>query len=324
MSENRVSVSVIMAVYNGERYLREALDSIVEQDFSDWELIVVNDGSTDGTEAILSQYAERDCRIKVICQPNQGVAVSRQVGIDLARGKYCIHVDSDDWVEPDYLSLLVSRAEETGADMVWCDIYCDASAYWSYAAEESSDALIRGMLSQKIWGGLWNRLIKTEICRDRGVKFPSECDIWEDLVFVVCCLTFCKCVVYLPKPLYHYRQHQLSATHTMYARSGAKRYTKAVNQIDDFFRKQGISSYDYELTSLKLFAIKDYIDDLRFQDYNRFMNTYPDAIKQMHLYPNYPRRLKLSAWLLQRGLSGLIPVVSKVDAVARRLGWSKQ
>lgn len=314
-----------MPVYNGEIYLRQAIDSILAQELSDWELIVVNDGSTDCTASILDAYAAEDSRIIVFHRENHGVSASRQFGIDKATGKYCTFVDADDWAEPDFLSALVNKAETTDADMVWCDCFVDENDYWSRACSPTPDALIHSFLSQKTWGSLWNRVAKTAIYQREDVRFIPDCSIWEDMSFLVQCLCYCTKICYLPKPLYHYRVVQMSLTHTQNQRDISAEYRKVIDYLSPYLELRGLlPRYEYELRGLKLFAIRDFIDDIRFRDYDKFLNTYPDAIEHISEYPDYPKRLKICAWLLQHKLPGLVPVVCKIDAGLRRFGLSKQ
>lgn len=104
--------SVIVPVYNVERYLRECLDSLIAQTFADWEAICVDDGSTDGSAAILDEYAARDSRIKVLRQENSGVSAARNRGLEVAKGEYLWFVDGDDIVAPDALQTIASAVDE--------------------------------------------------------------------------------------------------------------------------------------------------------------------------------------------------------------------
>ena len=103
---NNPVISIIIAVYNAERYIKRCLDSILNQTFNDFEVICINDGSSDDSRKIIKDYAQRDRRIVYIEQENKGVSATRQVGLDHAKGLYVIHVDPDDWVEPNFLELL--------------------------------------------------------------------------------------------------------------------------------------------------------------------------------------------------------------------------
>lgn len=319
-----MKISIIMPVFNASRYLNKALDSVIHQTLQSWELIAIDDGSTDASGAILDEYAKNDSRISVVHQSNQGVAKTRHLGVSLAQGDYCIHIDSDDWVEPDYLSSLLQKAEETTSDMVWCDCFIDEDSIWRMPCAEDTDTMIRDIIQQKYWGSLCNRLIKTEICQNQNIRFP-DCTMWEDMAFLVQNLLLCKRIVYLPRPLYHYRMNLDSLTHTQSLKDISAEHRKAIDCMYDFLLKEGhINKYIYELRGLQLFAIRDFIDDKRFLDYDAFLNSYPDAIAHISEYPKYPGRLKCCAWLLQHDLACLVPVVCRIDGVLRRLGLSKQ
>ena len=116
-------ISVIVPVYNVEPYLRKCLDSIVNQTYRDFEILIIDDGSTDGSGRICDEYAEKDSRIKVFHTENRGLSCARNLGLAEAKGEWIGFVDSDDWIEPDMYEVLIRRAEETGADVVECSHY---------------------------------------------------------------------------------------------------------------------------------------------------------------------------------------------------------
>jgi glycosyltransferase involved in cell wall biosynthesis len=112
-------VSIIIPVYNVEKYLRRCLDSVLAQTFQDYECILVDDGSPDNSPAICNKYAARDKRFKVIHKPrNEGLPRARQTGLDAAAAEWVIHLDSDDWIDPQALELLIKKQNETNADIV--------------------------------------------------------------------------------------------------------------------------------------------------------------------------------------------------------------
>lgn len=114
-------VSVIVPVYNAEKYLQECLDSIKGQTLEEIEIIIVNDGSTDSSEKICKVYCESDSRFKLLCQENGGLAAARKTGMLAAKGEYIGFVDSDDWIEFDMFDKMYSKAHETGVDIVFCN-----------------------------------------------------------------------------------------------------------------------------------------------------------------------------------------------------------
>ena len=116
-------VSVVINMYNSEKYLRKCIDSVLAQTFTDFELILVNDGSKDHSLDICKEYAEKDKRIRIVDKENGGLADARNAGLDAAKGKYLEFIDADDWIEPDLLEKCVTKLHETDADIVIFDIY---------------------------------------------------------------------------------------------------------------------------------------------------------------------------------------------------------
>ena len=116
-------VSVIVPVYNAEKYLRRSLDSLKIQTLQEFEVILIDDGSKDFSSAICDEYVGSDSRFSVIHKQNEGVSAARQTGLDAAHGEYVIHVDSDDWVEPTMLEELYTKAISENADIVICDYF---------------------------------------------------------------------------------------------------------------------------------------------------------------------------------------------------------
>ena len=122
----RPMVSIIVPIYNAEQYLRRCVDSILNQEYTDYELLLVNDGSTDASGDICEEYGDQDPRVIVIQKENTGVSDSRNRALDRARGKYLQFLDSDDWITPDATRLFVRAAEEYGCDTftAWWESVC--------------------------------------------------------------------------------------------------------------------------------------------------------------------------------------------------------
>lgn len=204
----KTAISIITPVYKAEKYLHRCVDSILAQTFTDFELILVDDGSPDGSGAICDEYARMDSRVKVIHKENGGVSSARQFGIDKTAGEYTIHVDSDDWVDPAMLEELYCKAKEENADIVICDYHTHKKGRQRYVSQAhcslEPEALLRQYLRQELHGALWNKLIKRELYTKYNITFPQEIVRWEDL-FVVCTMLLQPVKVsYLPKAFYHY------------------------------------------------------------------------------------------------------------------------
>lgn len=201
-------ISVIVPVYKAEEYLHRCVDSILAQSFTDFELILVNDGSPDNSGAICDEYAQKDNRVKVIHKENGGVASARQCGIDNATGEYTIHADPDDWVEPTMLEELYNKAVAVNADMVICDFYLNTHKHCVYRAQqvskETSKEVLNDLLFYRLHGSLWNKLIKSACYTDFKVRFAKDLNYCEDYIVCVKLLMHNIKIAYLNKAFYHY------------------------------------------------------------------------------------------------------------------------
>lgn len=205
----RPAISVIVAVYKAESYLRKCLDSLRAQTFQDFEVLLVDDGSPDHSGAICDEYATTDSRFRVFHKENGGVSSARQCGIDHARGEYTIHADPDDWVEPDMLAQLYAKAKAEDADMVICDYYVDARGNSRRIVQRPSaldhETVLRELF-QQLHGSCCNKLVKRACYSEYRVAFPLELSFCEDLYVNAALLCHDLRIAYLPQAFYHYVQ----------------------------------------------------------------------------------------------------------------------
>jgi glycosyltransferase involved in cell wall biosynthesis len=202
-----LKVSVIVAAYNAERYIKRCLDSLLTQTMPDFEVIVVDDGSRDGTPAILDEYSTRDSRVRVIHKENGGVASARQAGLDAAKGEYTIHADADDWVEPEMLEEMYEMACSQKADMVICDYYevFDSGEKLNVQRPYPEDRLsVFGQMLNNLAGSLCNKLIRRSCYTDFNITFESGVNHEEDKLVCLKVLAHDVVVFYLGRAFYHY------------------------------------------------------------------------------------------------------------------------
>lgn len=207
-SMNMPKVSIIVPVFKAEKYLNRCVDSILAQTFTDWELLLIDDGSPDRSGEICDEYAKKDSRIRVIHKENGGVSSARQRGLDESIGEYTIHADPDDWVEPEMLDELYKKAKEEDADMVICDFICEYKT-GSVVCEQNvkncnSESILKQMFSQQLPGMCWNKLVRRKCYFDYDIRFPHNIILWEDLSVACSLLAHSIKCAYLPKALYHY------------------------------------------------------------------------------------------------------------------------
>lgn len=208
---NKIVISVIVPVYKAELYLHRSVDSLLAQTFTNFEILLIDDGSPDKSGQICDEYALQDSRIRVIHKPNGGVASARQCGIEQARGEYTIHVDPDDWVETTMLEELYVKAKSADADMVICDFYVNRAEKQILVEQnplslKASDVLCN--LFQHLHGSCCNKLIRLSCYDKYKISFPQDLSYCEDL-FVCCELLLHDIkVAYLHKAFYHYVQNE--------------------------------------------------------------------------------------------------------------------
>ena len=204
---NTPKISVIVPIYKAEKYLRKCIDSILAQTFTDFELLLIDDGSPDNSGKICDEYAEKDSRIRVFHKENGGVSSARNMGIESSKGIYTIHVDPDDWIETGMLMALFEKARTEDADMVICDFYHnkkDTEIYMKQQPSSLHHLTVLKELINKLHGSCWNKLIKKECYTKYNISFPKELSIREDQYV---CLSLCKNPIrisYLPQAFYHY------------------------------------------------------------------------------------------------------------------------
>ncbi len=204
-------VSISVPIYNTEQHLRKCLDSLLNQTLKDIEIILVNDGSTDHSESICREYAEKDSRIQLINKENGGLASARQVALEFATGSYFCACDSDDWVEPDMYEKLYNRAIETGADFVMCDYWSEypngrqvVSTYDLNLSERND--LLGDALNGVFPCQIWNKLFLRSIFDKYRLFWEPGINLGEDYLMLLKMFSKGVSVAYINAPLYHYRR----------------------------------------------------------------------------------------------------------------------
>lgn len=209
-------ISIIIPVYNTEKYLRRCLDSIVAQTYKDFECLLVDDGSTDCSGKICDEYATKDQRFVAYHTKNYGVGHARNVGLENVSGKYLSFVDSDDWLNPDFYEMLLSEIKSH--DLVY------VSDIWHY----TDDSIVKHQLPKKescsrekvekmilylkkneaeypFFGYTWNKLFRTDIIKEHNIKFVENLTLCEDEVFTDAYCRYINSMSFVPETLYNYR-----------------------------------------------------------------------------------------------------------------------
>ena len=211
-------LSVIVPVYNTDRFLGQCIDSILSQTHTDFEVILVDDGSTDNSGKICDQYAERDQRIKVIHQPNQGVSAARNAALDIAEGEFLGFVDSDDWIDPDMYRVLIKKAEEKNADVVACGMRVNDERgqstrdFLNSEGEYNQTELLKGVFGRpnQQGGSCCNKIFRRTPVSD--IRYNPSLSMAEDWIYLFKCYERFSKGVKIPESFYNVRERCNSAT----------------------------------------------------------------------------------------------------------------
>lgn len=211
-----MKISVIVAIYNASRYLRECLDSIVNQDFKgEYEVILVNDGSTDDSLSICQEYASQHTNVVVLTGENAGVSAARNKGIDVARGEWYFFADADDIMSPDALTTLYDRQKETQADLARANYVTLEDGVVSKPCLRLPNETLRKPICNIFGiGSAWGFLMPAKVIMSNKLRFVEGVGMGEDSLFCYQLACLCETIAFSNKVVYVYRIHRKSATHS--------------------------------------------------------------------------------------------------------------
>ena len=255
-------VSIIVPIYNAEKSVARCIDSILSQEYTDFELILCDDGSTDKSGQIIDEYREKDERIRVLHKENTGVSDTRNQGIAVAKGKYIQFLDADDWITVDATKLLVRTMKEGGCDLVISDFYRVIGERISHKGDIDAD----GILTQEefaeymmvnpadfYYGVLWNKLYKREIIEKYHLKMDESVSWCEDFLFNLEYLLHTKRIAALQVPIYYYMKTEGSlATQGINLSKTIKMKISVFEYYNDFY-KHVYEEEDYEKRRLGVY-----------------------------------------------------------------------
>lgn len=287
-------ISVIVPVYNVEKYLDKCIRSLTEQSYSDIEIILVNDGSSDSSGDICDKWAKQDNRIKVIHQKNMGVSSARNAALAVAKGEFAAFVDADDYIDKDMLLKLISAMDDD-TDMTVCGFktVCEDTADSVLCDDSqtvSKEEAIHNIIGSGSWGlVIWNKLIRrSAIYSQQGepVLFCRDLFIGEDALWILMVCNNCKKVTYVPEALYYYIKRQGSAVFKSkkerLIESCISRYDAAKRGYD--FLNSEKNPYSYMMLRRCVFSARDVACEYYFKgksdSYNEWMTKLFSSLKK--------------------------------------------
>lgn len=243
----RPLISVIIPVYNVEKYLPQCLDSLLKQNFLPFEAVCVNDGSTDDSGKILNSYAAKDWRIHIINQSNRGLSAARNTGLKKARGRYILFVDSDDFLHPDALLSLYRQITLHNTDIC-------LFGYFPYAGNNAKTAVLPAeyykedensvfnyqKISEQIFDrvAVWNKLYRRELICKHNIGFPEGC-VFEDIIFHIKTITSASGICLLNRAFYYYRtDNEKSITNLSVANTQIFDFVKAADMVYNYLHEK--------------------------------------------------------------------------------------
>ncbi len=243
-------LTVIVPVYNMKNYIRRCLNSLVNQSLRDFEVIVVNDGSTDKSKDIIMEYVEKYPKVfKYLEKRNGGLSSARNYGLKFANGKYIAFLDSDDYIEKNMYKEMMNIALKENSDMVECDFI------WEYEngktrLDKRKKYKNKKDMMKKPRVVAWNKLIRREIIEKKKIRFP-EGKIYEDIEFFFKLLPYLNKISYIPKPFIHYVQRKDSISNSQ--NKNVEYIFDILNNINNYYRKNGIyDEYKKELKYMRM------------------------------------------------------------------------
>ena len=249
-------ISVVVPVYNVEKYLDRCVRSVLSQSYAELELILVNDGSTDGSLRICEEYSRQDGRVRVLTIPNSGSAAARNRGMDVMTGEYLMFVDSDDWIEPGALEKALRTIRSTGDDVVIFGVFSGDKPNVTAAEEipcfdkaDVLESILSGETSRYsnrgyYVDGLWSKIYRTGFVQNNHIRFPEKLIRGQDSVFALYITELACSTSFNTFRFYHYEKNADSICNT-YSDKSVRIIPEILKENDNFIAKYYIGRKDF-------------------------------------------------------------------------------
>lgn len=244
-------ISIVVPVYNCEAFLDQCLQSILDQSHTDLEVLLINDGSVDGSGAICDRHGASDARVRVFHRTNEGVSSARNLGIEQARGEFLMFVDADDYVESRFVSAMLAAIQ--GHDVAACGydrVRPGGSQPFGlgYSGEIPMERFFEHSLcTQLIGGGCCNKLFRMQLVREAGLSFDTRIAVGEDMLFLVRYFRVCRSAGYVGDVLYHYRFNEVSATESGFAERKVTARTASILEAVEAMERYADPTIEWQL-----------------------------------------------------------------------------
>lgn len=267
-------ISIIIPVYNAEKYLERCLESVLKQSYSRWEVILIDDGSSDKSPIICNKFAEKDTRFRVIHQVNQGICCARNVGLQIASGEWFTFLDHDDWLPKDALKILHKKITDLKADLI-CGNFSRVLISGSKQDRKESQTFVCSVQDADAMAQFlpliytpWAKLYRTSILKKNELLFSTDVNIIEDCYFVFRFIRYCSVVASIPDDVYYWSHINSSSESRHYHDNINYCYYKAYEQRLMIFKNETVLPLKEEMVYLHIFeaVCNYYINNLPKED----------------------------------------------------------
>ena len=281
-----MKVSILVPVYNVEKYFARCLETLFSQTYSGIEYVFVNDCTPDKSMYVLQEtlvkYPSRANSVKIIeNKQNLGIAIVRNTLLENATGEYVLFVDSDDWIEVDAIEKFVDKALQSNADIVGCDYfeeYHDRQVLFKQSYPSHHVEAMKAMTLLRIKGVLWKLFMRRELIVHNNIYFVPEVQFGEDYIF--CCKLFfyAKSFSCVDEALYHYVQYNPNNYCSTDSGLRIESFSRAITIVETFYREKGV--YDIlekELLQRKFLSKSSYVLDAKKRDIKKWASYFPES-----------------------------------------------
>ncbi|WP_192812602.1 glycosyltransferase family 2 protein [Paenisporosarcina sp. TG-14] len=319
-------VSIIIPIYNVEKYICKCVDSIINQTYTDLEVILVDDGSPDNCPEICDEYEKKDKRIRVVHKENGGLSDARNVGLNIARGEYIVFFDGDDYAEINMIEKALKIAKTSDSDIVQWGFYVDfvdgndelykSEIHSQPHALYDKEQFKHIKINQNFIGDLgyaWNKLYKTKLLKENDLNFTKGLSLVEDIVFNSPALALSNRIAFLEEPLLHYMQRPRVTLGTKFYENYYELKSQASNAVKELL-------LEWKVKDSKIESIISFMDFMVMKSTVRMLSTTGDYnLEQKKRYIN-----KLLENPEVRKMLRHLKVVSIKDMIIQRLMQLKQ
>ena len=305
-------ITVIIPVYNSASFLDKCISSVLSQSYACFELLLINDGSTDNSGEICDSYAQKDSRVRVIHKINGGVSSARNIGLDQAKGEWITFVDSDDWVHEDFLKKRYELAVAEDADVAYCDVELVYSNHNEYCRTAEIDP------KEKTQVNSWIRsksnyspilLIKKELLDYHNLRFMPEVRLCEDLNLILKVILYAKKTVHVKEALYFYnKQNTASTMHNPHLYWGDLQL--AFSDLIDTFKANGVYDHYKEGISWCILEYKFFSIINNEHSFDELRDYYPETHKYIwsNIFLNVKSKIFLTLYEMKLGFIANFPL----------------